>query len=260
VAVFSFVQKQASPELTAFAHSGDAVCNAAYWKGEHEGDAVDRLAKERGYSGSESEAAWEYAQAESMQYQYRALLALGDAPDHAQLMRRWIETSKQRADLYAAHADALLNGTADERHRAWHGLSVVKYNADRLAGRLPFSTCGTPWTTEWVPRGGSVTYSMLQRFSATLTPEQAAWIEVGTDIYWTDNHHRAVLGDVTSLVRDGDWVVVKFRVEPDALEHMHSMRMAIYKSEDPALGNWLEIVPDDDASAPAAEPDVRLSG
>ena len=239
IGVFNVAQKQSSPELTTFVARADAICNTAYWKGVSDGRAVDRLAKEQEYSRNENAAAWQYAQAGSMLFQYRELLKLGEAPDRPELVNRWIETSKERGDLERAYAASFLNGTAAETSRLWRQLRYAKYRADQLAAQLPFRTCGTPWHTEWAPPGAQAETSVLQLFTSRLPLDQRALVPVGTEVYAGQD----VAGKVTNVAENEDCAVVTFRIQRDHIRDMAGGAVGLYQSDNSAYGAWFAIQP-----------------
>ena len=132
-----------SAEWDAFAYRVDCACLAGYHGGLAEERRVERLAKVRGWTAHEAEAAIRYSWANVLLAEYDQIRALGLPPSRKQRFVKWRASVLRRSRLYRRVGDAWATGKglAIQRQNDW--LHMAKLKADEIAGPLPFEVCGT---------------------------------------------------------------------------------------------------------------------
>lgn len=231
----------AGSELDAYARDVDEICIESFHRGIEGEEEAEAIGEEMGWSGPRIEREIRYAWADALVEQYRAIEALGPAPEEARLMERWARTSLERARLYRRIGDAWLEKNSDRADRETD-LRVAKLMADHLAQPLPLQVCGKPIPEEnpedVVPPGQLVGYAPL-RYTAEFPLKTAPMVRRAKGVYW----RHQVAGRLVRHVPGSETVLVEIRLEPKYSRSVVGSELQLFRSRrDPAV-TWIAIVP-----------------
>lgn len=229
-------------ELDAYARDVDEICVASFRRGIEGEEAAEAIGEEMGWSGPRIEAEIRYAWADALVGQYRAVAALGPAPEKARLMERWARTSLERSRLYRRIGDAWLESGSRRAAALGTDLRIAKLMADHLAQPLPFQICGKPTIGEnpedVVPPGQLVGYAPL-RYTAEFPLDSLPALRRVEGVYW---RHR-VAGRVVHRVPGSETVLVEIRLEPEFSRSVIGSELRLFRGRrDPSV-TWIGIVP-----------------
>jgi hypothetical protein len=133
-----------SPEWIEFAAAVDIACACAFSYGQAWERQAELTSRGEGWSGPETEAAIRYSWANSLEWQYETIRALGPPPSRTHRFDRWVDTVLRRSELYRAIGRKWEDGGADGVQAKVNWLHYEKIVADEIAAPLPFRVCGRP--------------------------------------------------------------------------------------------------------------------
>jgi hypothetical protein len=239
--------EEPSPALLEFAAAADRICYANYVRGIRTEDRVERIGRRRAWPGYQIEAAIHFGYEEAWLNERRMMHQLGDPPQLAGVMRRWVHTISERAQIRHEVGDAWLAQDKERAGELWADLDWAKYKADLAAERMPFQTCGTGGRPPQIESNREAREDLPLRYAATMkaTPRVRRLVDDGTKVY--DGHR--VAGDVAEVVRGETTVFIEFRVKPEYARKAVDTVLGLYQArEDPNLG-WFAMTDAREAAA-----------
>ncbi len=98
--------EEPSRALLEFAAVADRICYLNYTRGIRNERRMEKIGRKRGWPGYQVEAAIHYGYEEAWLNEVRMMRELGDPPQLAGVMRRWVQTIIQRAQIRREMAQA----------------------------------------------------------------------------------------------------------------------------------------------------------
>lgn len=231
-----------SSSLDTYARDADEICIESFQRGLEGEEKAEAIGEEMGWSGPKFEAEIRYAWADSLLGQYQEIVALGPAPEQADLMERWAQTSLERSRLYRRIGDAWLEASP-RRSALETDLRIAKLMADHLAQPFPFQVCGKPTTgtedpEDVVPPGQLVGYAPL-RYTAEFPMESSSDLHRIKGVYW----RHQIAGHLVRRVPGSETVLIEIRLKSEFARSVIGSDLQLFRSRrDPSV-TWIGIVP-----------------